>query len=193
MKICIYCNKEFLEKTPLMKYCSLECLKRYQHKKEMDRRRTDPVYRAKRNKREMIRRQLKRNTDSVFKKKHNDEEKKRYRKKNGINSDDDLKVALKGSGTINKNGYRQIIGKDHPNAWRNGGMLEHIFIMSEFLKRPLQKHENVHHKNGIRHDNRIENLELWSRSQPPGQRIEDKILWCKEFLDIYGYDVIKRS
>ncbi len=96
------------------------------------------------------------------------------------------------SGHTNKNGYRLISSK-HPNATKHGKILEHVLVMAEFLGRKLEKHENVHHKNGIRDDNRIENLELWSRSQPPGQRVEDKLKWCTEFLEFYGYDVIKKK
>lgn len=89
-------------------------------------------------------------------------------------------------GYIENNGYRVIYRPGHPNAQRRGKILKHVFIMSEYLGRPLAKHESVHHKNGIRDDNRIENLELWSKSQPAGQRVSDKIKWCKEFLKEYG-------
>ena len=58
--------------------------------------------------------------------------------------------------------------------------------MEEHLGRKLVGKENVHHINGVRTDNRISNLELWSTSQPKGQRVEDKTAWALEWLEQYA-------
>lgn len=63
----------------------------------------------------------------------------------------------------------------------------HRLVMVELLGRPLLPSESVHHVNGNRTDNRPVNLELWSSSQPAGQRVEDKVAWAVEILTTYHY------
>lgn len=81
-------------------------------------------------------------------------------------------------GMIDKNGYRVLHNKGH--FW-----MEHRLLMEKHLGRKLFAHETVHHINGQRADNRIENLELWSSRHGKGQRVEDKIDFSKSFLAEY--------
>lgn len=93
-------------------------------------------------------------------------------------------------GHLTDKGYRLICGHaDHPNANGGGKILEHVWVMSEHLGRPLLKGETVHHKNGDRSDNHLSNLELWSTAQPAGQRVTDKVAYARKILALYGDDV----
>jgi hypothetical protein len=92
---------------------------------------------------------------------------------------------------LNYHGYAIVAGEwDHPNSNNRGQVLEHVLVMATHLGRALLPGENVHHINGVRDDNRLENLELWSSSQPSGQRIPDKVEWAKELLSLYEPDAL---
>lgn len=90
--------------------------------------------------------------------------------------------------SINPSGYVVVKKPGHSEVGATGWGLEHRVVMSDHLGRPLWPDENVHHKNGDRTDNRVENLELWSRRQPPGQRVVDKLAWAREIIERYGDD-----
>lgn len=115
---------------------------------------------------------------------------KRLRIEQGLAEDHDFGKAPRGSGFVNIKGYRKFWRKD-PVTGKQVSRFEHQMIMEEHLGRELFNHESVHHKNGIKDDNRIENLELCSKGQPAGQRVDDKIKYYIEFLEQYGYKVIK--
>lgn len=85
-----------------------------------------------------------------------------------------------GSRVVMALGYVKVHVPSHPNANCDGYILEHRLVMERMLGRPLERWENVHHINGKRDDNRPENLELWTKPQPAGQRAVDLARWVVE-------------
>lgn len=86
-----------------------------------------------------------------------------------------------------KTGYILIWSPEYGDNYkkRNKYVFEHRIVMSKIIGRALKKGENVHHKNGVRDDNRPENLELWVSTQPSGQRVSDLIDFAKNILKEY--------
>lgn len=91
----------------------------------------------------------------------------------------------KGGRFQSNHGYVFILDRQHENSNHLGYVLEHVKVMSKIIGRPMLPKETIHHKNGIRNDNRPENLELWASSHPPGQRIEDLLTYAREILEKY--------
>lgn len=91
-----------------------------------------------------------------------------------------------GEGSLSSHGYKVFAKR------KNGKkkyFYEHRMVMENHLGRKLFPKENVHHINGNKLDNRIENLELWSSQQPNGQRVIDKIKWAQEILEQYKNEI----
>lgn len=91
-----------------------------------------------------------------------------------------------------RDGYARVRAAGHPRADKSGMVLEHVVVMETTLGRPVDwaAGESVHHINGVRDDNRPENLELWVSKQPRGQRPADLVEWAREILARYGDEVV---
>ena len=71
----------------------------------------------------------------------------------------------------------------HPRATSGPYVFEHILVAEDLLGRHLRDGETVHHRNGVRDDNRFENLELWTSPQPSGIRVTDAVEWAHAILE----------
>ena len=95
-----------------------------------------------------------------------------------------------GGRCLNGKGYISLgCCRNHPKADKKGRILEHIVVMEKKIGRYLKDGETVHHKNGLRWDNRPENLELWVSNHHPGQRVADLIDFIAEY---YSAEILLR-
>ena len=91
----------------------------------------------------------------------------------------------------NGHGYVMVwVRPQFPGAFAYGSagkwaIMEHRKIMGDMIGRAVLPGETVHHINGIRDDNRPENLELWVSSHPSGQRVSDQLAWARMIVDRY--------
>lgn len=91
----------------------------------------------------------------------------------------------RGGKYINEAGYVVISEPGGPAFY------EHVAVMEKEMGRKINRGETIHHKNGIRHDNHIENLELWASNHPSGQRVEDLKKWAIEILKRHSPEVLR--
>lgn len=93
-------------------------------------------------------------------------------------------VSWKGGKIKNSQGYilLKCENPNHPRKTQNGYILEHVLVIEQKIDRHVLESETVHHINGIRDDNRIENLELWDNRHPKGQRHDEKADFYKDWL-----------
>jgi hypothetical protein len=82
-------------------------------------------------------------------------------------------------------GYVCVYAPNHPAA-SGGYVYKHRLVVEDVLGRYLVPGENVHHRDGNPQNNDISNLELWSTSQPAGQRVQEKVSWAESILEEYG-------
>ncbi len=119
-----------------------------------------------------------------YRKIHYEEHEQARRYPDGLSKE---RECSKGSVRSNSLGYLAVkVEKGRGVGKRGEWMLHHRYVMENHLGRRLHSFENVHHINGNREDNRLENLELWVTKQPKGQRVDDLLAYADWIIKMYG-------
>lgn len=114
----------------------------------------------------------------------------------------DGNAPLTGTGQpyIGADGYVMVSAPKHPEVMerrakgiRNNRLRQHRLVMEDMLGRRLLRNETPHHKNGDRADNRQDNLELWIKVQPSGQRVSDLIAYVVTYHRAAVLDALNPS
>ena len=85
----------------------------------------------------------------------------------------DIHPMWSGGRALDSHGYVQILCPGHPAAYNGRYVPEHRLVIEAKLGRYLFPNETIHHRNGVRDDNRPENLEVWFSRHGRGQRYKD--------------------
>lgn len=59
-----------------------------------------------------------------------------------------------------QDGYTMLWEPDNSDSHKSGWILEHRFVMAQHLGQPIPRELDVHHLNGIKDDDRVENLQM---------------------------------
>lgn len=95
----------------------------------------------------------------------------------------DYRKPAPGDRKLTSDGYVTIYAPDHPMAQPSTGWaMEHRVVISDILGRPLLPSEEVHHRSGVRTENRPDQLVLMSTSHPAGAGLRDTLDWCRRFI-----------
>ena len=81
-----------------------------------------------------------------------------------------------------QDGYVAIYAPWHPYCSKEGYVMEHILIMENAVGHFITRKDVVHHKNGIKDDNRIENLQIMTFSEHASYHLKERYRKRKELM-----------
>lgn len=93
-----------------------------------------------------------------------------------------------GAKKIRSDGYVYIFFPDHPKSSKDGFIMEHILVMECAIGRWIRPDECVHHINHIRNDNRLQNLQLMTRSEHMRMHMQER--WRNGEVNLHTSHVV---